>query len=309
MMALHQGLEVSFVDTTNLDEVRRACKLPVVVGGGSDDDKKYSNKPVPKLIHLESPSNPLMRISDLKSIAEIAHQCGAIVSCDCTMMTPIRQQPLQLGVDIVVHSGTKFLNGTSDTMSGFVAVSSEVLAKKIAFIQNAIGSALAPFDCWLTLRGMKTLYIRLERQEINAVAVARFLVAQKHFIKKLHYAGLEPISATTGDDGDADVLSSTMESYSLHRSQASGPSTVISFETGDVVKSRKFVNSCKLFKITVSFGSCNSLVEMPCVLSHASIRKEDRTLPEDLIRLSIGIEHAHDLIFDLSNAINEALKN
>ena len=167
-----------------------------------------------------------------------------------------------------------------------------------------------------SLRGMKTLYIRLERQEINAVAVARFLVTQTQFVTKLHYAGIEPNASSGNGSGDndhqqkqqLDILSSTQKSYNLHRQQASGPSTVISFETGDVARSKKFVNSCKLFKITVSFGSCNSLVEMPCVLSHASIRKEDRTLPEDLVRVSIGIEHAHDLIFDLSNAIKEAMK-
>ena len=288
----HQGLEVSFVDTTDLASVRSA--LAPAASGAS-----------PKLVHLESPSNPLLRITDLHEIARLAHECGALVSVDCTMMTPLRQRPLRLGCDLVIHSGTKFFSGHSDTMSGFVAVRSEALAKRIGFIQNAQGTALGPFDCWLLLRGLKTLSLRLERQESNAVAVAEFLCRRSALdgvIKKVHYTGVDPARNFA-----AGVLSISPAQYLLHRTQASGPGTVVSFETGDVQVSRRFVDACRLFKLTVSFGSCNSLVEMPCLLSHASIPKERRTLPEDLVRLSVGVEHIADILADLCAALMQAM--
>jgi cystathionine beta-lyase len=220
-------------------------------------------------------------------------------------MTPARCQPLLLGCDVVIHSATKFFSGHSDVMAGFLSVSDPELAKRAAFNQNAVGTALAPFDCWLILRGLKTLVLRVEKQEANALAIARFLLTQSPFVIRLHYAGINPESLPPEK---RDLLSMSQASYNVHRSQCSGPGTVISFETGNLERSKAFVNHCKLFKLTVSFGSCNSLVEMPCALSHASIPKEKRTLPEDLVRLSVGIEHVSDLIRDLTRAIYAALQ-
>eukprot|EP00743_Colponemidia_sp_Colp-15_P003459 GILK01003735.1.p1 GENE.GILK01003735.1~~GILK01003735.1.p1 ORF type:complete len:455 (-),score=51.20 GILK01003735.1:64-1428(-) len=268
------GIIPSFVDTTDISKVRAALN------------------PAVKLLHIETPSNPLMRISDIRAIAKVVHEHGVLLSVDSTMMNPYLQNPLELGADIVVHSGTKFLSGHSDTMCGVVIVAREDLAKRIAFLQNAEGTALAPFDCWLLLRGIKTLAIRTERAQENALKIAQFLSEQPQ-VTRVFYAGLAPRSA---DDYEAS------KAYSLHMSQARGGSSVISFTTGDVKLSRDVVDGCRLFKITVSFGSCNSLIEMPCVLSHASIPAEMRTLPDDLIRLSIGIEDVRDLLQDLKSA-------
>lgn len=284
-VAARQGIAVKFVDTSTIEALR--CAI---------------NPGVTKLVHVESPTNPLMRVSDLKAIAEVAHEFGAFVSVDCTMMTPVRCQPLLLGCDFVIHSATKFFSGHSDVMGGFLSVRDPSLAKRAAFNQNAVGTALAPFDSWLMLRGLKTLALRVERQESNALVIATYLAKQRQFVTRLNYAGLNPeLPEAQG------ILSTTRVAYDIHRRQCTGPGTVVSFETGDVARSKRFVDACRLFKLTVSFGSCNSLVEMPCALSHASIPKDKRTLPEDLIRLSIGVEHVQDLIRDLARAIRCAL--
>jgi cystathionine beta-lyase len=283
-VAGRQGITVKFVPTADLS------KLEAAITEGKT-----------KLIHLESPSNPCMRITDLRAVAKLAHAKGAMVSVDCTMMTPVRCQPLLLGCDIVVHSATKFFSGHSDVMGGFVCVRSPALAKRVAFNQNACGTALAPFDSWLMLRGLKTLALRVDRQESNALVVASFLGRQRRFVTRLHYAGINPDDPTV-----AGLTSLTKEGFDVHRRQCTGPGTVLSFETGDVEASKRFVDACQLFKLTVSFGSTNSLVEMPCALSHASIPKEQRTLPEDLVRLSVGIEHPQDLLRDIANAIRVA---
>ena len=246
------GVELNFIDTTDLNEIVAAIR-----------------KGKTKLVHIESPSNPLMRITDLKELCKIAHENGALVSVDSTMMSPYLWQPLTLGADIVMHSGTKFLNGHSDTMCGVVCVKDAELAQRVSFLQNAEGSALAPFDSWLVLRGLKTLAVRVERQQYNAEKIASFL-SSVECVTKLHYAGMKP-----GETGISPV-SSTQESYELHCKQARGGGSVLSFETGDVKLSNRIVDACKIFKITVSFGSCNSLVEMPCLLSHASIPAEER---------------------------------
>nr|AGT02548.1 cystathionine beta-lyase [Herpetomonas muscarum] len=278
------GIDVQFVDTWDLAAVAAAFER---IG------------PKVKLLHIESPTNPLMRVVNIRKLCELAHQHGAEVSIDNTMMSPIRCTPLTLGCDFSIHSATKFLCGHSDTMCGVVCARSEEGARRIGFLQNAQGSSLAPFDCWLLLRGIKTLSIRVEKQELNAVAVALFLSRQRDVVTKLHFAGLSP-------DVCCGCASVKKEDFDLHRSQTSGPGSVLSLETGDLQRSTRFVRACKLFKLTVSFGSCNSLVEMPCLLSHASIPKEKRTLPADLIRLSVGIEDIEDILADLSQAIAAA---
>nr|AGT02725.1 cystathionine beta-lyase [Strigomonas galati] len=279
----HLNIQIIFVETWNLDKVREAFQ---------------AHKNI-KLLHMESPTNPLMRIVDVAAICEIAHAHGSEVSIDNTMMTPIRCTPLTLGCDYVMHSATKFISGHSDTMAGVLCTRSSAQSKRIAFLQNAQGNALAPFDCWLLQRGIKTLALRVEKQELNAVAVALFLARQRTIVKRVHYAGLNP-KLFPG------IISSDETSFLLHRRQTSGPGSVMSIETGSTERSHRFVRACKLFKLTVSFGSCNSLIEMPCLLSHASIPKEKRTLPDDLIRLSVGIEQIEDILADLTKAVEAA---
>lgn len=277
----HLGVEVSFVDTWNLKAV----------------EKIFKEKGNTRLLHLESPTNPLMRVVDIRSVCELAHARNILVSIDCTMMSPVRCTPISLGCDMVIHSGTKFLAGHSDTMCGVICAKTPELAKRIAFLQNAQGNALCPFESWLLQRGLKTLAIRVDRQELNAVAVALFLSRQTPFIKRMYYVGLDP-------QKHPEISGLTAEEFQLHKAQAAGPGSVMSFQTGDVLLSQRFVSHCKLFKLTVSFGSCNSLVEMPCLLSHASIPAAERTLPEDLVRLSIGIEQIEDILADLKQAID-----
>lgn len=279
----HLNVDVSFVETWNLSAV----------------EKILTEKKNIRLVHLESPTNPLMRVVDIRGICELAHAHQAMVSIDCTMMSPVRCTPIQLGCDLVIHSGTKFLAGHSDTMCGVIVAKTQELAKRIAFLQNAQGNALCPFECWLLQRGLKTLAIRVDRQELNAVAVGLFLARQTRFIKRLYYVGLDP-------ERHLEVSGLSQEEYDRHKSQATGPGSLMSFETGDVHLSQRFVSHCKLFKLTVSFGSCNSLVEMPCLLSHASIPAAERNLPEDLVRLSIGIEQIEDILADLNYAIKNA---
>mmetsp|Transcript_2469 Transcript_2469/g.2780 ORF Transcript_2469/g.2780 Transcript_2469/m.2780 type:complete len:583 (-) Transcript_2469:506-2254(-) len=259
-------------------------------------ERLFEEYPSTKVLHMESPSNPLMRITDIRAVADICHRHSCILSIDNTMMSPHLQQPLNHGADIVVHSMTKFFGGHSDTMGGIVAVATEDLAKQIAFFQNAEGTGLAPFDCWLFLRGIKTLAIRVDKAQENALAIATFLKRQS-IVKKLFYAGLEPTQDTMKLNEQA------AKDFKIHMGQARGGGSVISFTTGSYRISQRLVDSLHLFKLTVSFGSCNSLVEMPAYLSHASIPAEERTLPDDLIRLSIGIEDVNDLIDDLQKAI------
>eukprot|EP00440_Ansanella_granifera_P053424 gb/GFBE01057914.1/.p1 GENE.gb/GFBE01057914.1/~~gb/GFBE01057914.1/.p1 ORF type:complete len:601 (+),score=106.27 gb/GFBE01057914.1/:1-1803(+) len=268
----HSGVEVKFVDTTDLNALNKAIT------------------PKTRLIHLESPSNPRMRITDLRGVCAIAHKHGILVSVDSTMMPPVICKPLALGVDIVVHSATKFFSGHADCTGGLVCVRDPELAHRVAFLQNAEGTALAPFECFLFLRGIKTMFLRVDRAQKNARHVTSFLL-QNPYIKKVFFPG----------PGGCDA-----KSLAIHRSQSTGSGAVISFTTGSVAFSRRLVDACKIFKTTVSFGSVNSLLEMPCTMSHASIPSEKRTLPEDLVRLSVGIEDHIDLVTDLEHAIKVA---
>eukprot|EP00511_Aplanochytrium_stocchinoi_P004366 CAMPEP_0204830252 /NCGR_PEP_ID=MMETSP1346-20131115/8421_1 /ASSEMBLY_ACC=CAM_ASM_000771 /TAXON_ID=215587 /ORGANISM="Aplanochytrium stocchinoi, Strain GSBS06" /LENGTH=568 /DNA_ID=CAMNT_0051960411 /DNA_START=219 /DNA_END=1925 /DNA_ORIENTATION=+ len=274
------NVNVVFIPTWDLDAVEKA----------------FHEHPNIRILHMETPSNPLMRITDIRAVADICHANGCLLTVDSTMMSPHLQQPLNHGADIVIHSMTKFFGGHSDTMGGVVAVATEELAKQISFFQNAEGTGLGPFDCWLFLRGIKTLAIRVERAQENAHAIAAFLKRQS-VVKKLYYAGLEPRQDTMKLNEQA------AKDFKIHMGQARGGGSVISFTTGSTTLSRCIVDSLHLYKLTVSFGSCNSLVEMPAYLSHASIPAEERTLPEDLIRLSIGIEDVNDLIDDLQKAL------
>lgn len=240
-----------------------------------------------KMIFLESPTNPLIKVCDVKAISDHAHSVNPdiIVVFDNTMMTPLLMTPLDLGVDIQYESATKYLNGHHDIMAGVIATRDPTLAERVYFVINSTGCGLSPFDCWLLSRGLRTLAVRVERQQQNCVKIAKFL-EQVGF--KVRYPGLK-----------------SHPQYELHRSQCSGAGAVLSFETGSVKLSEKIVESCDIFGIAVSFGCVNSLISMPCKMSHASIdakTREERDMPEDLIRLCIGIENIDDLIQDLTRA-------
>ncbi|KAF9131820.1 cystathionine beta-lyase [Mortierella sp. 14UC] len=241
-----------------------------------------------RLVLLETPTNPMMKIADIPRIAEIVHErCpNALVVVDNTMMSPYLQKPLELGADIVYHSGTKYLSGHHDLMAGVVAVKDDAIAEKIYFTINATGVGLGPFDCWLLMRGVKTLAVRMDRQQANAIQIADFLQSHKF---KVHYPGLK-----------------THPQYELHAKMSRGPGAVLSFETGNVELSEKLVELTRLWGISVSFGCVNSLISMPCRMSHASIPAEvraARAMPEDLIRLCVGIEDVDDLLEDLYHAL------
>ncbi|KAF9143503.1 cystathionine beta-lyase [Mortierella sp. GBA39] len=269
-LATHNNVKTHHIDTTNSETI-----IPYL-----------SEKT--RLVLLETPTNPLMRIADIPRISEIVHErCpNALVVVDNTMMSPYLQRPLELGADIVYHSGTKYLSGHHDLMAGVVAVKEESIAEKIYYTINATGVGLSPFDCWLLMRGVKTLAVRMDRQQANAIQIADFLQSHKF---KVHYPGLK-----------------THPQYELHAKMSSGPGAVLSFETGNVELSEKLVELTRLWGISVSFGCVNSLISMPCRMSHASIPAEvraARAMPEDLIRLCVGIEDVDDLLEDLYHAL------
>ena len=241
-----------------------------------------------RLVHIETPTNPLLRIVDIAGLAKLAHENDALFCVDNTMLSPYLQNPLTLGADIVIHSATKSLCGHSDVIAGAVVVRDETLAEALYLIQNGEGAVLGPFDSYLLLRGIKTLALRLDRQQANAAQIAGFLSGHP-VVKCAYYPSLL-----------------NKRSFSIHVRQARGNGTVVSFETGSLDVSQQIVESLKLFPITVSFGGLQSSVSLPGRMSHASVPAQvaaQRKLPADLIRLSVGIEDADDLIADLAEAL------
>ncbi|CAG8539158.1 3969_t:CDS:2 [Ambispora gerdemannii] len=241
-----------------------------------------------RLVLLETPTNPLIKICDIPTITSIVHErCpNALIVVDNTMMSPYLQKPLRLGADITYHSGTKYLSGHHDLMAGVIGVKDEMVAEKIYSTINATGCGLSPFDSWLLLRGIKTLAIRMDKQQANAQQIAEFL---EYHGFKVNFPGLK-----------------SHPQYDLHFKMSRGPGAVLSFLTGDTELSERIVESTKLWAISVSFGCVNSLISMPCRMSHASIPaavRAERGIPEDLIRLCVGIEDVNDLIEDLYQAL------
>ena len=240
-----------------------------------------------KLVMVESPTNPFQRVCDLRGLARVCKARGVLLEVDNTLMSPILSKPLALGADVVVHSGTKYVCGHSDTMCGLVCVDDDDLRAKLYFAQNAEGTGLAPFDSWLALRGLKTMALRVRRAEATAEIVADFLAAHAR-VTRVYYA-------TRPDHPGA----------ALHATQASGGGAVVCFTTGDVALSKHVVSATELFAITVSFGSVHSLISCPCDMSHASIPPEVRAardFPEDVVRVCVGVEDPDDLLADLAAA-------
>ncbi|KAK1641227.1 cystathionine beta-lyase [Colletotrichum phormii] len=272
-LASNQGIVVHHVDTTNVENIS-----PVI-----------SEKTA--MVLLETPTNPLIKVVDIPSIAKLVHEANdkALVVVDNTMLSPMLLNPLDIGADIVYESGTKYLSGHHDIMAGVIGVNDSEIGNKLYFTINSTGCGLSPNDSFLLMRGIKTLAIRMEKQQANAQQIAEFL--ESHGFK-VRYPGLK-----------------SHPQYDLHWSMARGAGAVLSFETGDAALSERIVEAAKLYSISVSFGCVNSLISMPCQMSHASIdakTRKERQMPEDLIRLCVGIEDATDLIEDLSRALVQA---
>ncbi|MCZ3622005.1 trans-sulfuration enzyme family protein [Lactobacillus mulieris] len=263
------GLNFTVVDTRNLDEVSAAINSNV------------------KAIYLETPTNPLLEISDLAAIAEIAQKHDALMIVDNTFASPYNQKPLDLGADIVVHSGTKYLGGHSDLVAGIAVAKSEKIAEQLAFLQNSIGAVLSPDDSWLLMRGIKTLGARMRVHEDNAQAVVKYLLDSK-YVKKVMYPGLE-----------------TNPSFSIAKRQMKGFGAMISFELAGQYRAEEFVNRLHMISLAESLGGIESLIEVPAVMTHGSIPREIRLkngISDGLIRLSVGIEDKEDILADLDQA-------
>lgn len=272
-LSTNQGIVVHHVDTT----------VPELVG------KLVNEKTA--MVLLETPTNPLLKIVDIPTIATLTHDTNpkVLVIVDNTMLSPLLLNPLDLGADIVYESGTKYLSGHHDLLAGVLAVNDTSLGEKLYFNINASGCGLSPFDSWSLMRGIKTLGVRMEKQQANALRIATFL--ESHGFR-VRYPGLK-----------------SHPQHRLHQSMSRGAGAVLSFETGDVSISERIVEAARLWTISVSFGCVNSLISLPCRMSHASIdsaTRRERALPEDIIRLCVGIEDADDLIDDLTRALVQA---
>jgi cysteine-S-conjugate beta-lyase len=265
------GLQVSFVDATDNAAIAAAIR------------------PETKALYLETPSNPLIKIIDLKACVELAKKHRLLTIVDNTFMTPYLQRPLELGCDIVLHSGTKFLNGHSDVICGFAVTLDPELGKRIRFIQNSFGAVLGPQDCWLVLRGLKTLKVRMEESQTSAGKIVDWLTRQKA-VAKVYYPGL-----------------ADHPGYQTHLAQASGPGAVLSFELVDYQLTKRLLEGVKLAAFAVSLGGVESILSYPAKMSHAAMpaaERESRGIKDTLVRLSVGLEDADDLIADMDRILN-----
>jgi cystathionine beta-lyase/cystathionine gamma-synthase len=264
------GLTFSAVDAADVDAVESAIT------------------PATKMVWLESPTNPLLRVVDIDAVSEVAHSHGAMVCVDNTFATPYLQQPLHLGADVVVHSSTKYIGGHSDVVGGAIMTNHDELEKQLRFHQNALGAVPSPFDCWLLLRGIKTLALRVERQSTNAMEIA--VALEKHpSVTRVHYPGLQ------AHPGHA-VAARQMRMFG----------GMVSFEVAGEAAALRVLERLKLFALAESLGAVESLAEHPARMTHASMPAAERKragLGEGLIRLSIGVEDVADLIGDLESAL------
>jgi cystathionine beta-lyase/cystathionine gamma-synthase len=264
------GIEFDFVDTSDVTNVEAAIK----------DNTR--------MLFVETPTNPVMIVTDLKAVSDVAHAAGARVVCDNTFMSPYLQRPLDFGVDIVVHSTTKFLNGHSDGVGGVVVLNNEDDAAWIAFVQNSAGAILSPFDSWLVLRGTKTLALRMEQHDKSGRAVAAFLEDHPK-VQKIYYPG-----------------SASHKGHELAKRQQKGFGSMVSFDVGSFEAARTVLEAVKVCTLAESLGGVESLVCHPATMTHASISAETREqlgITDGLVRISVGIEDADDVIGDLDQAL------
>jgi cystathionine gamma-synthase len=265
------NFEITFVNMRNLNEVKSALQ------------------PNTKALWIETPSNPLLNVIDIRALAEIAHGHKALAIVDNTFLSPVNQHPFELGADIIIHSTTKYLNGHSDVVGGAVIVNRQDLADRLFYLQNALGQGASPFDCWLVLRGIKTLVPRMKMHEENANAVAQFL-AQHTYVTKVNYPGLP-----------------SHPHHELARRQQDGFGGMMSFEVkGGIDEVNRVLRNVKIFSVAESLGGIESLICHPVTMTHASMNPELREkagINQRVIRLSVGIEHKDDLIEDLDRAL------
>ncbi len=264
------GIEFSYVDTSKIEEIEASLKKNTAA------------------IFIETPSNPTMKVGDIKLIADLAKKSNILTIVDNTFLTPLFQRPLDLGADIVVHSATKYLGGHNDTLAGLVVVNDINLADGIKLIQKSVGAVLSPFDSWLILRGIKTLSVRLLKQQENAIAIAGWL-KNNNKVEKVYYVGLPE-----------------HEGYEITKKQATGFGAMLSFTVKDEALVEKILERVKLIMFAESLGGVETLITYPIVQTHSAIPKEIRDrigVNEKLLRLSVGIENAEDIINDLEQAM------
>ncbi len=245
--------------------------------------------PETRMLFMETPTNPSMIISDLRALANLARSRGALLVVDNTFMTPYFQRPIELGAHLVVHSTTKYLNGHSDMVGGIVISNDAAASERLQFVQNAAGAVPGPFDCWLCLRGIKTLALRMERHEQNAGAIAEWLAKQPE-LTRIFYPGLK-----------------SHPGHELHKRQASGFGGMIAFDTGSIEKGAQVLKRARLFALAESLGGVESLISHPASMTHASVPRKDREsvgLTDGLVRISVGIEDLEDLLLDLESMLS-----
>lgn len=267
------GLEYSFVDTSNLQNIKNAVR------------------PATRMVFLETPTNPMLTLTDLRATASFCREMNYLLVVDNTFMSPYFQKPLTLGADISIHSSTKYLNGHSDGVGGVAITASNEIAAKMGFLQNSAGAILAPFESWLVLRGIKTLAVRMEKHEQNAKQIAEYLTLNKKKVQRVFYPGLP--------DHPQHVLA---------RKQGTGFGGMISFDVGSLEKAQTLVEAVKIWALAESLGGVESLIGHPVTMTHASVPKEKRLamgLTDGIVRLSVGIEDVEDLIGDLGHALDQ----
>jgi len=266
------GLEFTYVDTSNLTAVERALRKNT------------------KIVYVETPTNPLMTVSDIAAISRLCrkHGRGVELAVDNTFMSPYFQQPLSLGADMVVHSTTKFLNGHSDGLGGVIVCSKPVQAERLAFVQKSSGAILSPFECWLVLRGVKTLAVRMIQHDLNGRAVANFLNGHKK-VKAVFYPGLPQ-----------------HPQHALAKRQMSGFGSMLTFETGSLANAKKMLRKVRVCSLGESLGGVETLISHPATMTHAALGEKGRKaigITDGLVRISVGIEDAGDIIADLEAAL------
>jgi len=264
-------LDFPYVDTCHIDRMRAAFR------------------PATKMLFLETPTNPVLKLTDLEAACQAAHDRGVFVVVDNTFASPYVQRPFEFGADIVVHSTTKFLNGHSDSVGGVAIAMRDDHIEWLRFVQNAEGAILGPMDAWLVLRGTKTLPLRMERHNANAQAIAEYL-ARHPKVPRVHYPGLP-----------------SHPQHDLAKRQMRGFGGIISFELGSLEKTRTFLNSVELITLAESLGGVETLISHPATMTHASVppaRRADIGITDDMVRVSVGIEDAGDLIGDLAQALD-----
>lgn len=270
------GISHTFVDMTDIEAVKKAIQ---------------SNT---KLFYVETPSNPLLKVTDIKAICDLAKEQGAMTFVDNTFLTPAHQKPLTLGADIVLHSATKFLSGHSDVVAGLAAVKDPVLADKLYFLQNSFGAILGPQDSWLVLRGLKTLHVRIEQSVKSAMKLANYF-KEHPLVKEVYYPGLE-----------------NHPQYDIQKKQALSGGAVLSFDLLNEDIMRVFVKNVKIPVFAVSLGAVESILSYPAKMSHAAMPEDERTqrgITNSLLRLSVGLENPDDLIQDFSQALDIAKRS